>query len=142
MYKCKHFKIEELVPPELFEQYKDAPYKLWWVFDDRALYIADRLREDYGPMICNDWLWGGSRTDSGFRPFDAGDYAAGLSQHKFGRAFDFIPKNIHPDEIRKDILSDKRPYMEKIMGLELNISWLHFDTRNNRGKRIAFDPNG
>lgn len=142
MYKCKHFKIEELVPKELFEEYKKKNEidKLWLVFDHDTLYVADRLREDYGPMTCNTWLWDGDKNMSGFRPFDAGEFSAGLSQHKFGRALDLTPKDIHPDKIREDILNQKKPYMEKIKCLEMNISWLHFDMRNNKGKIITFSP--
>jgi len=143
MYKCKHFRIEELVPQWLFEEYKKKGqiYKLWLIFDKDVLYIADRLREDYGPMTCNNWLWGGNRTLSGFRPFDEKDTGASLSQHKFGRALDLIPKNIHPDEIRDDIINGRKVYMEKIQCLEMNISWLHFDMRNNKGNIVTFDPN-
>lgn len=140
MYKCKHFKIEELVPPELFEKYKNEQYKLWWVFNHDTLYVADRLREDYGPMTCNDWLWNGERTMSGIRFLIEEDIEIGaeLSQHKFGRALDLIPKNVHPDEIRKDIRNQKKPYMEKIRAIETNISWLHYDMRNNKGKLMEF----
>lgn len=46
MYKCKHFEIEELVPPELFVAlHEDA---LWRMFDHDILKAADWLRERYG----------------------------------------------------------------------------------------------
>lgn len=140
MYKCKYFRLEELVPPELFEEYssKGQAYKLWWIFDRNTLYVADRLREDYGPMTCNDWLWDGERVNSGFRPFNLSDLGASLSQHKFGRALDLIPTQVHPDRIREDIRNKKSPYMEKIQAIESNISWLHFDMRNNKGNLMEF----
>ena len=58
MYECEHFQIEELVPPEALELV-DNKAVLWWLFDDRLLRVADRLREEYGPMTVNDWIWGG-----------------------------------------------------------------------------------
>lgn len=144
MYKCKHFRIEELVPQKLFEEYekKGQIDKLWLIFDKDTLYVADRLRDDYGSMTCNNWLWDGDRNLSGFRPFNEEDTGASLSQHKFGRALDLLPKDVDPDKIREDILNQKKAYMERITALEMNISWLHFDMRNNKGKIVTFDPNG
>lgn len=140
MYICRHFNIEELVPKELFDQYKYNQYRLWLIFDERILYIIDKLRDDYGPMTCNDWLWGGNRNMSGFRPFSNNDIGASLSQHKFGRAFDLIPKNIHPSKIREDIVNNKKEYMKDIKAIEMNISWLHIDVRNNINNLIKFKP--
>lgn len=140
MYVCQNYEIEELVPIDLFNQYKDERYKLWLIFDQVILYIIDKLRDDYGPMTCNNWLWGGNRNMSGFRPFSS-NVGSSLSQHKFGRAIDLIPKYVHPDEIRKDIINKKKEYMNYIKAIEMNISWLHIDVRNNNnGNLIKFNP--
>lgn len=139
MYTCKYFKIEELVPQDEFESYKDNQKILWWEFDRDILYIADRLRDDYGPLIINDWVWGGNNHYRGFRPPNS-DVGAARSQHKFGRAVDLIPKHVHPDKIREDIINHKHPYMDKIKAIEMDISWLHIDVRNNKGQLQKFYP--
>lgn len=141
MYKCKYFRIEELVSQSEFEKYKDNQNVLWWEFDRNILYIADRLRDDYGVLTINDWLWGGKNHCRGLRLPDC-NVGAERSQHRFGRALDIIPRNISPDEIREDILNHKRCYMEKITAIEMNISWLHIDVRNNKGRILKFYPNG
>lgn len=77
---------------------------------------------------------------SGFRPYDE-SVGSSLSQHKFGRALDLIPKKVHPDEIREDIINQKFGFMKGIQAIEMGISWLHFDTRNNSsGKLLRFHP--
>lgn len=139
MYKCNHFRIEELVPQDTFEEFRDDQNSLWWIFDQRVLYVIDRLRDDYGVMNCNDWLWGGKYNYRGFRPMEY-KYGANLSQHRFGRAMDLVPKSVHPDDIRKDILNYEREYMRDIRGLEMDISWLHVDVRNQKGKILKFYP--
>lgn len=141
MYICKYFRLEELLPKVIYED-EEVPnkYSFWLMFDENLLYVIDRLRDDYGAMNCNTWLWGGRSHLRGFRPFNVKDTGAKLSQHKFGRGVDLIPKYIHPDKIREDIRNRKRSYMEKIKAIETNIDWLHIDFRNNNGKLIEFDP--
>jgi len=51
MYKCDHFKIQELVSPGV---YKDRGDKAWELLDDRLLMTLDKLRERYGPIIVNN----------------------------------------------------------------------------------------
>ena len=131
MYIPKYFQIQELVPRAIFESYPEKKRaNLWFLFDERALITADRLRERYGSMVCNTWLWGGDRQYSGWRP---GDCAEGslLSQHKRGAAFDFLPQKITAEEIRRDILTDPNCQdFEFITCIEAGVAWLHFDTRN------------
>lgn len=76
---------------------------------------------------------------SGFRPFN-GDTGSSLSQHKFGRALDLIPAKVHPDKIREDIINKKYGFMKKIQAIEMDISWLHFDVRNNSDELLKFYP--
>lgn len=135
-YKCKWFQIEELVPEVVYNQAGKEIY-LWWMFDSQALFVLDMLREKYGKMLVNDWLWGGKRRMAGFRPWGS-SIGSTFSQHHFGRAFDALPQEADPDDIRKDIQNQEFWWMEEITGLELNVSWLHFDTRNNLSELITF----
>ena len=88
-YKCKYFKIQELVPPHIYEKRGD---KSWELLDSRALMAIDSLRDLYGPIIINTWASGGNRKWSGLRTPEYEGYSE-TSQHTFGRAFDCIFKN-------------------------------------------------
>lgn len=138
MYICKHFDIEELVPPEVYEM-ASKEVNLWLIFDREALIILDNLRDTYGPLIVNDWKWGGERALSGFRPWETSTGST-FSQHKFGRAFDIIPQETSVETMRLDVLERQYTFMQRITGLELGISWFHFDVRNS-DKLVSFRPN-
>lgn len=157
MYKCKHFKLDELVPPEILDQVKDKPWKGWCMFDDRALITLDKLQEKYGTTTVNNYKWGGNRKYSGFRPhncvicdkcsncwaynvqfndncpkcdsYEFKPLGSKFSQHKFGRGFDLIFKHESAEKVREYVLShsDEFPF---ITAIELGVSWFHFDTRN------------
>jgi len=125
-YKCEHFRIEELVPPEVFA---DRGQKAWQLLNPAALITLDQLREKYGPITINDWLWGGKFKYSGLRVPGCG-YGSQYSQHMYGNAFDNKFRYKTPEEVRKEILAnnDLFPY---IMSIELDTpTWLHFDVRN------------
>ncbi len=136
MYKCTNFRIEELVPPQVF---KDRGQKAWQLLDDRMLITLDRLRERNGSMTINDWVWGGDREWSGLRTADS-PYYSKYSQHTYGKAYDIIFKHVTAEKVRQDILAkpDDKVF-EYINSIELGVSWLHCDSRNQ--KRIcAFHP--
>jgi len=127
MYKCKHFKIHELVPKKVYE---DRGEKGWMLLDDRLLITLDKLRNAYGGITINNWFWGGDRQWSGLRTSD-GPYYSPYSQHTFGRAADCIFKDTTAEEARQDILANPdNPKFRDIMSIELETSWLHFDVRN------------
>lgn len=130
MYKCRYFKIHELVPQELFEKHGE---KCWSLMDDRALKTLDALRERFGSLTVNSYKWGGNRKWSGLRT--AGFYKSqsaydkSRSQHKYGRAIDFISKRHTAKEMR-DYVLDNLEEFPHIKFLECEISWFHFDVRN------------
>jgi hypothetical protein len=136
MYKCKYFKIYELVPKHVYE---DLGESAWILLDSRALEMLDKIREFSGPLIVNNWKWGGDREWSGLRTPES-PYGTSYSQHRFGRAFDCISSQKSSQELREHILNNPEdfPY---IRGIELDVSWLHFDTGNRPGKGIyTFKP--
>ncbi|WP_029689428.1 hypothetical protein [Thermoanaerobacter sp. A7A] len=129
MYKCKYFKLYELVPPEI---YKGEDYlKHWFIFDDRCLRAIDIIREKFGKCVVNTWKGGGSHRYRGFRPFTC-DIGAYYSQHKFGRAIDLVPLDEDVNTVRQYLI-DTKGLDGLITGIELDVDWLHIDCRNYNG---------
>ena len=130
MYKPDHFELHELLPKDFYRENMTKSFKLLWMFDQRALWTLDQLRNRYGSLIVNDWWWHGSNQYRGWRPFDS-QTGSTLSQHKFGRAFDCILKDVPSEQVRQDIKADPwRDEFKFITGIEDGVSWLHFDVRN------------
>jgi hypothetical protein len=128
MYKPKNFQLYELVSKAFFES-DLSEYQKWMVFDDRILKAADFFREQYGPMVCNDWYWGGRNHDRGYREPNS-KFGKPISQHKFGRALDLIPVKTSVDMIRSDIKNNR--FVQILVScIEDNVGWLHIDIRNS-----------
>jgi len=130
IYQPKNFILEELIPNYMFDKWKDIQSKVWQCFDYKALWTLQRLRDRYGRMRMNNWQWGGPNIHKGYRPPDYKGLSY-LSMHKWFRAFDPTPLDESVEVIRQTILDD--PYCEDfqyITCIEMNVSWLHFDTRN------------
>lgn len=132
MYKCKHFDIRELVPPEIYERRGDAS---WELMDERILMMADEIREKFGRCIINTWhskslikLVGSRRISSGLRIKGSPSYSP-TSQHSFGRALDIITIDTPVDVVRNYILQNPNEF-GFISGVEIGVSWLHIDCRN------------
>lgn len=84
-YRCKHFKIQELVPPSVHNKWG---YAAWWFIDQELCKTIDELRELFGTSITiNDWSWGGEFTQSGYRNTQS-EYYNEFSAHSFGKAAD------------------------------------------------------
>lgn len=124
-YQCKHFEIHELVPPDV---YQERGEKAWQLMDDRILMALDALRDKFGPLTVNNWKWGGDRKWSGLRTEDS-PYGSRYSQHRFGRAVDFISQDHTAEEIRQYILNNRDEF-PGVMSMELGVSWVHIDCRN------------
>jgi len=132
-YKPKYFSLKELVPEEFYHENKHRGDYLWTIcFDPRALWTADKLRERFGSMTVNTWEWPNIKKHQyrGYRPPSC-TIGSKLSQHRYGRALDLIPRDIGSEIVRQEILKD--PFckdFQHITCLETDISWLHFDVRN------------
>ena len=126
-YIPKYFKIEEVTSPDICDPL-DA--NQWFLFDDRILWTADRIRSRYGKIVCNTWLWNGQHTFRGFRPWSC-QVGSKRSQHKLGRALDLIPIEVTVDELRNEIIANPiREEFKFITAIESDVSWLHIDCRN------------
>jgi len=133
--KSKYFKIHELVPKKMFEKYGE---KAWRYVDVRLIESIDTLKEHFnlGTMTINNYFWGGSREWSGIRTPESKYYSYG-SQHSYANAIDAVFSHYSAEEVRNYIIDNKDlfPY---IKGIELGVSWLHIDVRNE-DKIILFN---
>lgn len=134
-YIPKHLEPHEIVHKETLDAVGGSFIRVSMLFDDRLLKTADKLRERYGPIYCNNWYWNGRFSQRGLRsPFSK--TGAQFSDHKFGRALDVHFAYVTAQEVRRDILND--PFCDDfkyitVLEMTLNgepISWLHFGTRN------------
>ena len=144
MYKCKYFAPEELAPPDVCRGYQDRG-RVYDLFDENALRILDMIREWAGVgLTVNNWLWGGSRTMSGFRPRES-TVGAARSAHKPDMptrkacAFDIVSPKITAAQLWAliDKNADNLPCkirIERTSGGK-PITWLHFDTNISAGQK-------
>jgi len=125
--KSKHFKIHELVPEHIYIDYGDSAWKF---IDSRLIETIDKLKEHFnlGKMTINNYAWKGDRKWSGLRTPES-PYYSETSQHSFGRAVDIVFSDYSAEEVRNYIINNPHefPY---IKGIELNVDWVHIDTRN------------
>ncbi|WP_373069814.1 hypothetical protein [Sulfurimonas sp.] len=125
--KSKHFKVHELVPKAMYEKYGE---KAWRYVDVRLIESIDKLKEHFnlGTMTINNYYWNGNREWSGIRTPDSPHYSYG-SQHSFANALDIVFSDYTAEEVRNYILDNLKDFPH-IKGMELGVSWLHIDVRN------------
>lgn len=150
MYKCKYFKIRELVQPTFLSINENI---LWRLFDERLLRMLDKIREKYGACTVN----ANGLTDCGLRRLDSGTGAC-FSAHKFGRACDVHIRSIELkateikdatarkklkskeyNKVRENLLMnpefDCLSFEQNSKECPEGITWLHIEV-TNREKRL------
>jgi len=146
-YKCKHFKIYELVHPVTYKKYGQM---CWKFFDPRVLEALDILRLIFGSITVNDWKWGGKFKWSGLRVFGCG-YGTEYSAHQRGSAIDAKSKKYSGIAMRRLLKKYDRNqlnithaewkkltkrFFELINEIELGTkTWLHIAVTNRTGLR-------
>jgi len=125
----KYFTPYELVSRAVFEKVGENVFDL---FDDDALQALDDLREYFScPIIVNNWHSGGEFQRRGFRTHAeqrAVNPKAMRSAHLYGKAFDCDIQGHTAEQARHKIMSNQdSPLLCRIMRLEADVSWLHFD---------------
>lgn len=122
MYKCKYFKINELIPDSILKEFGEQ--KCWLLIDDRLLKTIDSIREKFGSTSINRK---GISDQCGYRT-----NGAKTSQHSNGRAADcHFSGNVQADydKKREYILSHQNEF-PFITGIEIGVNWLHIDVGN------------
>jgi hypothetical protein len=129
IYQPKFFIVQELVSPEVYQQRGE---RAWELLDTYLLVTLDQLREEFGPIIVNNWHAGGTFKYSGLRPLTGG-VGAEFSQHRFGRGSDDKPQAVTPQEMHARILAkpEKFPYLRVLEAIEATPTWVHTDVRHH-----------
>lgn len=128
----KYFKVQELVSKAVYDKWGE---KAWNFLDEKLLETLLVLRRDIlkVPLVCNDWVYGGSSSQRGLREnicsivkekTDKG--VLYLSQHNFGKAVDLVSSKMSAEDMRKTIKANEKklPYNVRV---EDAVSWLHVD---------------
>ena len=125
MYQPRHFIVQELVPPSVYDRLGDRALIL---VDERSVITLDVLRDNLGKCIVNDWCFGGHFEQSGLRTDECPEFSP-TSQHTFGRAMDSKFEKYSASEVRKFVIDNKELF-PFITFIEDDVSWFHFDVRN------------
>lgn len=135
----KYFGIKELVSKKIYDIYGDMSI---YFLDETALKVLDNIREILGvPLVCNNWARGGKRQYCGFREQGCG-VGTPSGFHYKGMAFDLISNQMSAKEMREKLEKNQHKLIhpirvEKWEGNK-EISWLHFDLGNTKGRKIYF----
>lgn len=133
-YKPKHFIVQELVDPAIYEAKGDAALAM---LDPALLESADKLRDRFGPCTINNWHSGGQYKESGLRRPDTKTGAA-KSAHKIGKALDLKFAKATPREVYDHILKNPSLYpgITELEDVACTPTWLHIGCRAHGGKGI------
>ena len=127
--ESKRFKIQELVPLYIYKKYGNSA---WRFIDKDVIVTLDKLKEVFpkGTITINDWLWSGEFNWSGFRTPKSPHYSE-TSMHSLGKAMDCKFTAYTSEEVREYIIANPDVF-PLIKGIELEVSWFHFDCRNTK----------
>lgn len=130
MKVSENFVIQEFVPKAIFDTWGDRSR---WFVDPRVFVVAQAMRMHFGrSMTINNWHTGGSLSNRGFRA--PGSTVGGqLSQHRFGRAFDFNIPGMTAKEVYDEIRRHERKFMDlgltTLEDVAFTPTWVHCDVR-------------
>lgn len=149
----KNFHLQELVHPKLYSVLGERVQD--WL-NPMLPFCCQALRDEFGPMIVNDWWWELDKedwespmawitcyTDSGLR-LPQGDVGAIYSSHRGGCAVDLKFLQGAPAAAQKQILEDPEsyPYITRMENVEITKVWLHVEVGKRRpgDNIIVFNP--
>ena len=136
-----YFEVSELVCPHTFSKYNE---RSWQFLDTNALYGLLIMRESiFGvPMYVNNYKNG--KTQRGLRcnkcDLVKGKATLYLSQHIFGKAWDFTVQGYTAEQARRKIIENAHLFPFNFR-LESDVNWVHWDCLdmyNNTAKVYIF----
>ena len=139
MKVTKNFDLRELVHPEIYKVVGDRSFD----FLNPLLPITiQALRDEFGPIVINDWLWDGEFVNSGLR-YPMSQFGAKLSAHKFGTAADLKFLDADPIQVQAYIHSHPEDYLyiTRLEDANITKTWLHVEVGDRRSNEIViFKP--
>ena len=126
--KSKYFKIHELVPKKMYD---DKGESAWRYVQKSHIKILDKIKEHFnlGTMTINNYYWNGNREWSAGRNTGSKWYSE-YSMHSYFQAYDIVFSHYSAEEVRNYIIENHKSELEDIGGIELGVSWVHIDFRN------------
>lgn len=166
IYRCRHFKIKELVSRIVYDFYiTKLKYKedfLWGMFQSEILMDIDDIRDAWAKylkekyptytlsacIIINNWSAGGDLKQCGLRSnidelVKAKTYGnqCYCSAHCMGKAFDMHPANARYREFHKfvcDFISaGKTRKLKRVENFAHTPSWCHADSFETEGGKLV-----
>lgn len=142
MYKCKYFKLDELVSPSVYAHFGVFAWKF---LNEGMLRDLDTIRELWGkPLIINNYAWGGTYKESGLRcNTDAivrTKKTPYLSAHCLGRGFDIKPENVKDTKELYQFIQlnfHKLSSVSRMENIESTPTWVHIDNFGDRENKIV-----
>lgn len=133
MYKCKYFKIQELVSPVVYNQWGE---KAWMFFNPDVLKDLDYIRETFNKaIVINNWARGGSLKQCGLRSnmdeMVKAKKTLYLSAHCLACGFDLHFLNGNNKALWQHcydlILKGKLKTFKRLENLKDTPTWVHVD---------------
>lgn len=129
MYKCKYFKIQELVSPCVFEKFGE---KAWMFFNEDVLKDLDYIREVWGkPIVINSYAKGLKQCGLRCNLDDLvrSKKAVYCSAHLMGKGFD-----LHTDGnkglyelVMSLVKTRKLKAFKRLENFNKTLTWVHID---------------
>lgn len=125
-----NFSLDEFVPKLIIDKFGS---KGQWYIDRRIVVLAQAIRDHFGKsMTINNWFTDGPRKESGLR-LQGTKTGAEFSQHKYGRAIDFIIEGLTDDEVAADIIKNESKFialgLTTLENANVTTGWTHADIR-------------
>ena len=137
IYKCKYFKLQELVPPDVYQKYGDFA---WCFFDEDILKDLDTIRAKHGAITINNWSFGGNLRNCGFRSNLYENSKLYCSSHLCGKAFDLHSVNNHKlyNDIHELFKQGKLKAIKRIESPKTTkYAWIHIDSYRTDNKELV-----
>lgn len=142
MKVSNNFVLSEFCHPTIYNHPSIGVRCIDWL-NCQLIPTVQLIRDDMGPLIINDWEWGGNYVDSGLRVFNDNKYAA-LSSHKGGNCVDLKPQKVSCAELYYHILNNqhKYPHISRLENIEYTPTWVHVEvcTSIRMGEVTVFNP--
>ncbi|KKN68328.1 hypothetical protein LCGC14_0452040 [marine sediment metagenome] len=135
---CDNIWLWELMPQKVYEQYGA---KCIWFIDPKIPPLAQFIRDWFNkPIVLNTWKNSGESEYRGYRPRDC-EVGAEHSQHRFGRAVDFIIPGKWPQEIIREIQIYYKQFNDVgLTTIEKDTpTWVHIDVRRTLNPTKLFE---